>query len=99
MIHTDGKPTVAHRAADPILFKQPERNALEENLTAIDFLIQSEGNFYVLHPCNDLARQWIADNFDPETPTWGPSGVVIDYPYFGTVWLDLIDQGYLLGDF
>lgn len=61
------------------------------NLTPYDFRLQNAGSFFVLHPRNDAAGQWIDDHVYTEQSQWWGGGIVIEPRYLQDV-LDGIEQ-------
>ena len=101
MIHTDGRPTIAHKAADAILEGERlgrEIPPLVDNLTTFDFHVQNEGSLVILHPQNDAARAWIdAHIYEGENASepllWWCGGVVIEPRYVTDVIDGILSDG------
>jgi hypothetical protein len=41
----------------------------------------NEGSIFVLRALTDAAREWVAENVDPDAMTWGADGTVIEHRY------------------
>lgn len=82
MSHTDGTPTIAHRAVDRAMRAIP------------DVLVTREGALFLVQPVSREAKTWVEENVyqDEETQTWGDS-VVVEHRYMSDLFDGMTDAG------
>ncbi len=79
MIHTDGTPTIAHRAVDRAMRAIP------------DVLITAEGSIFLVQAVSRDAKAWVEENVH-EPQYWGTS-VVVEHRYIETLFDGMVDAG------
>ena len=63
--------------------------------TSADFTVQNEGSIFLLQPCTDAARSWVAE-FLPEDRMEFAGAIVVEYRYIGSLVEQLRSEGWVV---